>query len=76
MTTKVRKGAQPAGTPEPKLVRPAVAAARYGVDHRTVRDWVYQGKIQGYRLGQRVMLVDENEIAAMLVPIPRPTGSR
>ncbi|MGJ6124917.1 helix-turn-helix domain-containing protein [Mycolicibacterium sp. Y3] len=39
-----------------------------GVTLRTVREWITQGKIQGYRINARVIRVDLNEVDAAFQP--------
>jgi excisionase family DNA binding protein len=47
------------------------AAEIYGVDKRTVRRWIADGSVTGYRMGPRLIRVDLNEVnAKMLRPIP------
>ena len=48
------------------------ATAKYvGVTDRTLRRWVADGVIQGYRLGRKTVRVDLNEIDDKLCkPIP------
>ena len=44
-----------------------VAADKYGVDWQTVRRWISTGLITGYRLGDRQIRVDLDEIEAKVV---------
>jgi excisionase family DNA binding protein len=39
-----------------------------GVGLRTIREWIAQGKITGYRINARVIRVDLNEIDAAMQP--------
>lgn len=39
-----------------------------GVSVHTVRDWIAQGKIPGYRINARVIRVDLNEVDAAFQP--------
>lgn len=45
------------------------AGAHAGVHHKTIRRWISEGRIHGYRLGARFIRVDLDEIDAMLTPI-------
>jgi excisionase family DNA binding protein len=46
-------------------------AAKYAaVNPRTIRRRIADGSLTGYRLGARVLLVDLNELDALLRPIP------
>ena len=56
----------------PKLGRPAsipAAAERYEVHHTTVRRWISDGRITGYRFGPKMLRVDLDEIDALLRPL-------
>jgi excisionase family DNA binding protein len=46
------------------------AAERYSVTWWTIREWIDVGKITGYRLGDRLIRVDLDEIDGLLKPIP------
>lgn len=44
-------------------------AAEYaGVSLRTIREWISQGKITGYRINARVIRVDLNEVDSAFQP--------
>ena len=43
---------------------------QYGVSERTLRRYITQGKITGYRLGPRMIRVDLDEVEQLLQPIP------
>lgn len=45
------------------------AAAEAGVHPGTIRRWISQGRITGYRMGPRLIRVDLDEITGMLTPI-------
>lgn len=45
------------------------AADYLNVSPKTIRRWIAQGRITGFRAGPRVILVDRNEIDALLTPI-------
>jgi excisionase family DNA binding protein len=54
-------------------VRPApikTTSEQYGVSEKTLRRYIAEGKITGYRLGPRLIRVDLDEIEALLKPIP------
>jgi excisionase family DNA binding protein len=44
------------------------AADYLGVTHRTIRQWITDGKIRGYRANARLYRVDLNEIDAAMQP--------
>lgn len=58
MTTKKRE-----------LVTLEVAAQYLGVSPKTVRQWISEGKLTGYRLGNRMLRVDQNELDGLLRPL-------
>lgn len=62
-------------TPPPKMtarrfVAPVVAADYAGVSTKTIRRWISDGRLNGYRAGTRLIRVDLNELDAMISPIP------
>ena len=53
------------------------AADRYDVNPRTVRRWIADGLITGYRVGGKLVKVDLDEIDRTIVrPIPAAQASR
>ena len=52
------------------------AAEKYHVGQRTIRRWIATGLIHGYRVGQRSVRVDLNEIEAKLVQVIPAAGAR
>lgn len=48
----------------------ADAAEMYGVSVKTLRRRIADGSLTGYRLGSRIILVDLDELDALLTPIP------
>lgn len=46
----------------------AEAADYVGVTHRTLRGWITEGRITGYRINARVLRVDLNEVDAAMQP--------
>jgi excisionase family DNA binding protein len=50
------------------------AAERTGVSTRTVRRWMAQGLIMGYRMGPRLVRLDADEIDRRMKAIPTAGG--
>jgi excisionase family DNA binding protein len=46
------------------------AAEQHGVSQRTIRRWIAQGRITGYRIGPRVIRVRADELEQLARPIP------
>lgn len=63
----------PAGTR--RLVSMATAAAHADVSVRTLRRYIAQGRLTGYRLGPRLVKVDLNEVDRLAQPIPNARAS-
>jgi excisionase family DNA binding protein len=65
-------------TPTPAAARRyaslADAAAYMGVNERTIRRRIADGRLTGYRLGDRLIRVDLNELDEALRPIPTVSG--
>jgi excisionase family DNA binding protein len=55
--------------PEDLIDIPAAAKLCHGTHRHTIRRWILQGKIPGYRVGQRKMLVSKRELLAIIRPI-------
>lgn len=55
-------------TPE-HMISVAEAARRAGVHPRTMRRWVAEGKITGYRIGPRLLRVNPADVAHLLTPV-------
>jgi excisionase family DNA binding protein len=55
-----------------ELVSTLIAAKRYGISEKSIRRYIAQGLITGYRVGQRRLIrVDMVECdARLLTPIP------
>ena len=51
-----------------RYVKPAEAAEYLGVTPRTIRQMIADGRLTGYRSGQRLVRVDLNEIDAAMTP--------
>jgi len=45
------------------------AAGIAGVHHSTIRRWISDGRLTGYRFGPRLIKVDLDELNSMLTPI-------
>jgi excisionase family DNA binding protein len=52
------------------------AAARFDVHDRTVRRWIAEGLITGYRVGSTLIKVDLNEIEDRIVRVIPPAEAR
>lgn len=59
----------PANKSQRRLSSIQVAADTYDVSTRTVRRWIADGRITGYRVGPRLIKVDLDEMAAIMQPI-------
>ena len=62
----------------PALGRPAsipAAAERYEVHPATVRRWISDGRITGYRFGPRMIRVDLDELDALFRPMATAGGA-
>jgi excisionase family DNA binding protein len=60
----------PSGAEPPRRYASIQAACDlYDVDHKTVRRWIASGLIRGYRMGDRLVKVDLNEIDAKVVQV-------
>jgi excisionase family DNA binding protein len=46
----------------------------YSLNWYTLRRWIREGKITGYKLGDRVIRVDLDEIDALMKPLPVTSG--
>lgn len=44
------------------------AAVYMGVTDRTIRQWISEGRITGYRINARLIRVDLNEVDSAMVP--------
>lgn len=61
---------------ERRLVSINEAAAYADVNTRTVRRWIAQGHLIGFRAGPRLIRVDRHQLDAMLRPIPTTGGGQ
>jgi excisionase family DNA binding protein len=55
-------------TPE-QTISVAEAARRAGVHPRTMRRWVSEGTITGYRIGPRLLRVSTADVDKLLAPV-------
>ncbi|MBO0677193.1 helix-turn-helix domain-containing protein [Mycolicibacterium sp. S2-37] len=55
-------------TPE-QTMSVAEAASRAGVHPRTMRRWVAEGIINGYRLGPRMLRISAADVDELLAPV-------
>lgn len=60
MATKTRK----------LLTLAEAAEALGGVHIRTVRRYISEGRLKGYKMGPRLVMIDEDDLQALLTPIP------
>lgn len=51
-----------------KYASQAQAAEYVGVTARTIRQWIAEGRITGYRINERLIRVDLNEIDTAMTP--------
>lgn len=56
-----------------RLVSLSVAAEYADVSTRTLRRYISDGRLTGYRVGPRLLKVDLNEVEAIATPIPTVT---
>ncbi len=54
----------------PRLESITNAAEYLGVSTKTIRRWIADGRLTGYRAGPKLIRVDLNELDAMLRRIP------
>ncbi len=52
----------------------AEAAKRCDVHPQTIRRWIKEGVLQGYRVGPRNLRVRTSDLASVVVPTERPEG--
>ena len=53
--------------PTPRYRSIQAVAEMLDVDHKTVRRWIASGLIHGYRVGDRLVKLDLNEVEAKIV---------
>lgn len=59
-----------------RLISTADAARMVDVHPRTLRNYIAQGYLTGYRVGPRLLKVDADELERFLSPIPTSGGGR
>lgn len=60
----------------PAFISPAEAAARWDVSTDTIRRLIASGQITGYRLNNRIIRVNVDEVDAAFRPIPTVSAGR
>ncbi|MGO9350929.1 MAG: excisionase family DNA-binding protein [Mycobacterium sp.] len=60
---------QPAAEQLPLQVPPRQAAEFFGVDVRTVRRWISDGRLTAHRVGPRLIRIDRESILRLANPI-------
>lgn len=58
-----------------RRVKLSAAAEMYGISVKTLRRRISTGDLTGYRLGNRLILVDLDELEALMRPIPSAGGA-
>jgi hypothetical protein len=59
------------------LVRLSTCAEARDISVKTLRRWIAGGQITGFRFGPKIIMVDLNEVdAVMLKPIPNGGGGQ
>lgn len=53
-----------------RLASLATAAEYVDVNVRTLRRWIAEGRLTGYRVGPQLIKVDLNDLDAMIRPVP------
>ena len=61
-------------TRQRRLVSLAAAAAYADVSTRTLRRYIAQGRLTGYRVGPRLLKVDLDDVDQLARPIPTASG--
>jgi excisionase family DNA binding protein len=56
---------------EPRRIVPIAAGAEHagGVNVRTLRRWIADGRLTGYRVGPKLLFVDLDELEQMIRPV-------
>jgi excisionase family DNA binding protein len=57
-----------------KLISVEAAAERLDINPRSVRRYIADGKLQGYRVGTKLIRVDQADVDALIRPIPAAAG--
>jgi excisionase family DNA binding protein len=66
--------ATPPAPTRAQYVTLTAAAEAFDTKERTLRRWVTEGRLTGYRFGPRQVRVDLAEVEALLRPIPIPAA--
>ncbi len=74
MSKPKRTYARPEETPPRRLASLEHGAVYMDTSVMTVRRYISSGRLTGYRLGDRLLRVDLNEIDAILRPVPTGGG--
>jgi excisionase family DNA binding protein len=53
-----------------KLIDVNTAAAHAAVSTRTIRRWIADGRLRGYRTGPKLVRVDKDDLDRTIRPIP------
>jgi excisionase family DNA binding protein len=48
----------------------ATGAICYSISEKTLRRWIAEGRLTGYRFGPRMIRIDLNELESLVKPIP------
>lgn len=57
-----------------KYISQAEAAEYLGMSVKTVRRYISEGRLTGFRLGNQQLRVDRDEVEALFKPIPTAAG--
>ena len=61
----------PARRKPPRRLVGITAAAEYAsLHHQTIRAWIREGRITGYRFGPKLLKVDLDELDQLAQPVP------
>ena len=52
-----------------QLITVTAAADRLGLDDRTIRRYIADGKLRGYRVGTKLVRVDLTDVEALITPL-------
>jgi excisionase family DNA binding protein len=63
-----------AALPKRHLLSQQAAAEYLGVTERTIRNYVSRGQLRAYRVGGRLVRVDQADLDELLRPIPTAGG--
>lgn len=51
-----------------RLITTRRAAEMCGVHPNTIREYIREGRLPAYRVGERLIRIDANDVAALIVP--------